>query len=207
MKRPAAILLDCGGTLIHIDVDELHETLGISKQHLRGSFQAALTIEPRVDLAEAWCLLAGCPLDATAIFASALAAPGFYRFVDPTTHQVLGDLRSRGIRIGVVANGEGQLEEELRATGLKHLIDVSIDSQVVGKEKPDPSIFESACLLLGISQSDTWFVGDDLINDFIGASRAGFALSVLFDSEEIWSALPIARVTSLAQLLDMVDAC
>lgn len=207
MRRPAAILLDCGSTLIHIDVDPLRASLGLSGRDLRVAFHAALAIEQRVDLAEAWCLLANCSLDALALFAEALAAPGFYRIIDPTTHRVLCDLRSRGIRLGVVANGEGQLEEELRTTGLHELLDVSIDSWVFGVQKPQSSIFESACKRLGISGSDAWFVGDSLVNDYIGAYRAGFARSVLFDRDNVWSALPVPRVTSLSQLVTMVDAC
>ena len=207
MRQPAAVLLDCGSTLIHIDVAALSERLEVPAQQLRAAFQAALAIETAEELAHAWCLLAGCPERMSAVFAEALAAPGFYRDVAFDTRRALEDLRSRGVRLGVVANGEGQLDEELRATGLRELVDLSVDSQLFGSPKPHRSIFESACAQLSVSMADCWFVGDSLVNDYIGSSRAGFGRSVLFDREDLWAALPVPRVTSLSQLVNMIDAC
>jgi hypothetical protein len=69
-------------------------------------------------------------------------------------------LQTKGLRLGIVSNANGQMEAEL----LRHRIcsrdghdcaevDVVIDSELVGIEKPDPAIFGLALDALGLPPS------------------------------------------------------
>jgi len=49
----------------------------------------------------------------------------------------------------------------------------SLVSGAVGIAKPDKAIFHRACSQLGIHPHEAWFVGDNPINDAIGARNAG----------------------------------
>jgi len=60
------------------------------------------------------------------------------------THDALARLRAAGLRLGVVSNSDGRVEEALAAAGLRRYFDVVIDSTVAGVEKPDPAIFRAA---------------------------------------------------------------
>jgi putative hydrolase of the HAD superfamily len=89
-------------------------------------------------------------------------------------------LRAAGVRLGIVSNANGQLEAEL----LRHRIcsrdgsdcadvDVVIDSDVVGVEKPDPAIFALALDALGLPPDHCVYLGDSIYFDVGGAQAAG----------------------------------
>lgn len=89
-------------------------------------------------------------------------------------------LRAKGLRLGIVSNANGQMEAEL----LRHRIcsrdghdcaevDVVIDSEVVGIEKPDPAIFGLALDALGLPAEQCVYLGDSVYFDIKGAQAAG----------------------------------
>lgn len=89
-------------------------------------------------------------------------------------------LRAAGVRLGIVSNANGQLEADL----LRHRIcsrdgndcadvDVVIDSDVVGIEKPDPAIFALALDALGLAAEHCVYLGDSIYFDVGGAQAAG----------------------------------
>ena len=89
-------------------------------------------------------------------------------------------LRAAGARLGIVSNANGQVEAEL----LRHRIcsrdgkdcaavDVVIDSDVVGVEKPDPAIFALAVDALGLPAEHCVYLGDSVYFDVGGARAAG----------------------------------
>ncbi|MFO0995887.1 MAG: HAD family hydrolase [Alphaproteobacteria bacterium] len=75
--------------------------------------------------------------------------------------------------LGIVSNFYGNLEGVCRETGLDGLIDVAVDSTVVGASKPEPRIFEAALRPLGVEAGACVFVGDSLHRDWVGAERLG----------------------------------
>jgi putative hydrolase of the HAD superfamily len=82
----------------------------------------------------------------------------------------------KGIRMGVVSNSSfaaATLERELDRQGILHHFDFVISSADYGVRKPDPIIFEVALRRLGIDASRTWFAGDNVGYDVIGAHSAG----------------------------------
>ncbi len=76
-------------------------------------------------------------------------------------------------RIGIVSNFYGNLANLLRAAGLSHLLDVVIDSNREGVQKPDPKIFQIALARLAMSAQEVTFVGDSYERDILPARQLG----------------------------------
>jgi putative hydrolase of the HAD superfamily len=89
------------------------------------------------------------------------------------THDALGRLKRAGLRLGVVSNSDGRVEEALAAAGLTQYFDVIVDSTVAGVEKPDPAIFRAALDALGVPPEEALYVGDMYEVDVVGANAAG----------------------------------
>jgi haloacid dehalogenase superfamily, subfamily IA, variant 3 with third motif having DD or ED/haloacid dehalogenase superfamily, subfamily IA, variant 1 with third motif having Dx(3-4)D or Dx(3-4)E len=95
------------------------------------------------------------------------------------THDALARLRAAGLRLGVVSNSDGRVEEALQVSGLRDYFDVVVDSTLAGVEKPDPAIFRAALDVLGVGASEALYVGDLYDVDVIGANAAGIPAVLL----------------------------
>lgn len=92
----------------------------------------------------------------------------------PDVLPALDALRAAGHRIGLVTNGAAVLQrDKLAAVGLEGALDPVVISSEVGVAKPDRGVFEAALALGGLEPAATWFVGDNLGVDVLGARRAG----------------------------------
>ncbi|MER6127722.1 HAD-IA family hydrolase [Streptomyces sp. NPDC001795] len=93
----------------------------------------------------------------------------------PDTVEVLGELRGRGVAVGVVSN----IGWDLRPVFREHHVDQYVDTYVLSYEhriqKPDTRLFALACDALGIAPQDTLMVGDDRRADG-GAADLGCAV-------------------------------
>ena len=106
----------------------------------------------------------------------------------PGVAAALARLGEAGVRLVVVSNADGTVEEGLTRAGLRPHFHAVIDSHVVGFEKPDPRIFAAA---LARAQSDparTLHVGDVYAADVLGARAAGLP-AVLLDPHGDWGAV------------------
>jgi putative hydrolase of the HAD superfamily len=93
---------------------------------------------------------------------------------------VLGDLRARGLKIGLVSNGARDLEEFAAHHGLE--VDAAVGSRAHGRIKPDPSIFVAALSALGTAAEETAMVGDSFEDDIEGARALGIR-GILLDRD------------------------
>ena len=115
------------------------------------------------------------------------------------THEALARLRAAGLRLGVVSNSDGRVEQALDAAGLRDYFDVVVDSALVGVEKPDPAIFRAALDALGVAPEEALYVGDLYEVDVVGARAAGIEAVLLTPVEPAarrGRAAPPARSTS-----------
>jgi putative hydrolase of the HAD superfamily len=86
---------------------------------------------------------------------------------------MLSSLKEVG-KVYLVSNAQSCFTlDELRATGLYDLFDGIIISSDVGVKKPWREIFDIAFDRFGISAGDSIYVGNDMRDDILGASRAG----------------------------------
>ena len=76
-------------------------------------------------------------------------------------------------RLAVISNNFGNTRGWCDDYGLSPLLDVIIDSTVLGIAKPDARIFEAALSELGVMPSQSIYVGDSYSADMIGGKNAG----------------------------------
>jgi putative hydrolase of the HAD superfamily len=100
-------------------------------------------------------------------------------------------LAARGVRLGIISNSDGTVEEQLRrgeicqvGEGLGVPVLAIIDSGVVGVSKPAVGIFRHALEPIGVKPERALYVGDTVRYDVRGARAAGL-VPVHFDPYEL----------------------
>jgi HAD superfamily hydrolase (TIGR01549 family) len=93
---------------------------------------------------------------------------------------VLGDLRSRGLKLGLVSNGGREISDFVAHHGLD--VDCAIASRAHGWIKPHGSIFRAALELIDAVPGEAAMVGDSVEDDIEGAAALGMR-TVLIDRE------------------------
>jgi FMN phosphatase YigB (HAD superfamily) len=58
---------------------------------------------------------------------------------------------------------------------------------------------------MGISAAETMHIGDSPLEDYRGAEKAGLG-AALIDRHDLFADEPYRRISSLAEILEMVDA-
>ncbi len=94
----------------------------------------------------------------------------------PGVVEMLDHLRTRGIRSCVISNssfGAATIERELERQDIRRYFEFVVSSADYGIRKPDALIFEAALRRMGVSAEKSWFAGDNVGYDIIGAQRAG----------------------------------
>lgn len=94
--------------------------------------------------------------------------------------QTLETLRTHGLRLGLVSNGQ----RDLVAFAAHHAlgVDAAIGSWHHGRVKPHPSIFAAALAALGLGAGEVAMVGDSPADDIAGARALGLR-AILLDRE------------------------
>jgi len=96
---------------------------------------------------------------------------------------VLAEMRRHGLRIGLISNGQRDLEEFAEHHGLD--VDVACGSLAHGRIKPHPSIFEAALAALGVEVGEAVMIGDSYRDDIEGARALGMR-AILVDREGVY---------------------
>jgi len=218
----AAVLFDAGNTLLFLDYERLAREVGpavgvpLTAQGLEAqSSEAALQLE-RSDTSdhdrasrylESLFLLAGVPREKLGLVRDTLlrlhGERHLWSAMHPGTPAALARMRQAGLRLGVVSNSDGRVEEALTAAGIRANFEVIVDSRLVGFEKPDPRIFQAALEPLGIAPEGALYVGDIYEVDVIGARRAGMDV-VLLDPAGNHAGRDVQTVSSIAAVADLI---
>jgi HAD superfamily hydrolase (TIGR01662 family) len=93
---------------------------------------------------------------------------------------VLDELRRHGLKIGLVTNGQRDLDEFVAHHGLD--VDAKVGSKAHGKIKPHPSIFVAALQELDARPDEAAMVGDSFEDDIEGARALGMR-AILLDRD------------------------
>jgi HAD superfamily hydrolase (TIGR01662 family) len=96
------------------------------------------------------------------------------------TLPVLEELRRHRIRIGLVTNGQRDLDEFVEHHRLE--VDAKVGSKAHGRIKPDPSIFVAALAELDATPEESVMVGDSYEDDIEGARALGIR-AILLDRD------------------------
>ena len=204
-SRPTlrAVLFDAGNTLVFLDYARLAEgvgsALGVSltgpglSRHVAAASRA-MELASGTDqhraaaYLEALFLLGGVPRERLSEVRDCLGRMHRERHlwssVGERSAQSLERLRAAGLRLGVVSNSDGRVEQALEAAGLRQYFDAVVDSALVGVEKPDPRIFLAALDALGVAPAEALYVGDLYEVDIVGARAAGMDAVLLGRPED-----------------------
>ena len=92
--------------------------------------------------------------------------------VFPGAHELLSELKSRGLKLGVISNWSERLEVLLERTELACYFDVVVCSATEKMEKPDPALFHLALERMGVKPGQALHTGDHPEQDG-GAAAVG----------------------------------
>ena len=133
----------------------------------------------------------------------------------PGADAVLKKLHDDGYTVALVADGEWEsFQNVYRENGLGDCFDAWIVSEVVGKQKPEPIMFENAYEALGLTEADKRrivMIGNNLKKDIAGANRQGLTSIWLdwspryFHSVEEPDWQPDYTVKTPAELLPLLE--
>ncbi|MCY3741871.1 MAG: HAD family hydrolase [Candidatus Poribacteria bacterium] len=87
-------------------------------------------------------------------------------------------------QLAVISNNFGNTRGWCDEYGLTPLLEVIIDSTVLGIAKPDARIFEAALSELGVVPAHAIYVGDSYAADMVGGKNAGLWTAWLVGNEE-----------------------
>ncbi|AEV88639.1 putative HAD-hydrolase [Actinoplanes sp. SE50] len=91
----------------------------------------------------------------------------------PEAIRVLGQLRARGYRLGLLSDCSSELCEAWPDTPYAPMIDTPVFSWREGCRKPDPRLYAAVAARLDVAPAECWFVGDGGSREHDGARRAG----------------------------------
>ncbi|MEO5632369.1 HAD family hydrolase [Gaiella sp.] len=109
---------------------------------------------------------------------------------------VIASLREHRLSIGLISNGQRDLEEF--ATHHQLRVDCAVGSKAHGRAKPHASIFECALSTLGVTVPEAVMVGDSVKDDIEGARALGMR-AILVDRDDLYPG-ERDRITDLFQL-------
>ena len=92
----------------------------------------------------------------------------------PGALDTLRSLRSSGIRLGLITNGDAAGQRaKVQKAGLEPLFDSILVAGEFGAAKPDPRVFLHTLERLHAESHEAWMVGDNLYADIGGAQGVG----------------------------------
>lgn len=122
----------------------------------------------------------------------------------PHAYDVLDELRSRGVKLGIVTNGWMEAQTQtLRELDLPRRVDDVVISKAVGLSKPDPHIYRLALERLSVEASQCWFVGDFPRNDVWGPRQVGMKAAFLQTVHALGGEQPDAVLRDLRDVLTL----
>ena len=128
----------------------------------------------------------------------------------PHVDEVLGEMRSRGVPMGVVTSkGRTAFGMGSRLIGLDRYIEVTVTADDVDLHKPHPKPLEVCAERLGIRVGRTMYLGDS-VHDVTAALRAGsIAVAALwggmFTEEALIASGPDYALQEIRQLLALME--
>ncbi|SDK22613.1 HAD family hydrolase [Sediminibacillus albus] len=128
-------------------------------------------------------------------------------YIYEETFQVLDQLKE-SYQLILLTNGSPDLQHtKLQLSPeIPPYFDQIVISGDFGKGKPDPAIFEHALQFVSAEKDEVLMVGDNLMTDILGASRAGIT-SVWINRQEAQAkeVIPSYEITSLDELFPIIQ--
>ena len=121
-----------------------------------------------------------------------------WSYVLPGVPEALEELRALGLRLVVVSNSDGSVEQVLVNLGMRPYLERVFDSHIVGYEKPDPRFFQHALDETDANSATTLHIGDIYAADIEGGRAAGVH-TALVDPFDDWEGVDCTRFRDLTE--------
>jgi putative hydrolase of the HAD superfamily len=132
----------------------------------------------------------------------------------PEAVPVLADLRRRGLRTAVVSDCWYELPAFLPDLPVAALLDTCVYSVDVGRCKPHPDMYLTACARLDVEPYECLYVGDGGSHELSGAAAVGIpavrlnapdlAGHLVFATDDDWTGPVIASLDEVPALLERI---
>jgi putative hydrolase of the HAD superfamily len=215
--RYRAVIFDLWQTLVPWNMDEgnrfydrMADTAGVERGRFREAWLGARSSRETGPIADHLReLLAGLEVDGEIDELIQLRREWTKHSLVPRPDALptLGELRSRGHRLGLISVCSQDVPEVWEETLLAGTLDELVFSCDVGISKPDPRIYEIACERLGVEPAECLFVGDGANDELPGAERVGMTAiqlrppgEELTDSGKAWTGASVEHLRELLEL-------
>ena len=203
-----AIVFDLDNTLIdrqraftEMLKDRIELTLPEDKKHLKeqaiqdilmwddnGTVSRSVSFKKYCDKYEVTCMTS----EELSTYWTTISGSVVYLFDDVI--DVIAYLKAK-YRLAILTNGSPiSQRRKLESTGILNMFELSVVSGEVGIDKPDPRIFGVMCERLNVKPQDCLYVGDNYVNDVLGARNAG------------WNAIYLNRLRLASDETQMIDS-
>lgn len=122
----------------------------------------------------------------------------------PETRSTLVELRSRGIRLGVISNFDSRLFSILDGFDIAQFFDPVVISTRAGAAKPEQGIFSLALTQAQVEAQESLHVGDSYEADIIGAQTAGLTPIFIGRRAHQREATAYSTISNLREVLDII---
>ena len=120
--------------------------------------------------------------------------------LEENCREILADLMSRKLKLGVISNFDSRLFDLLREFEIEDYFDAVIISSHAPAAKPSPLIFQYALRAIGSQAEGSIHVGDSTRGDYEAARSAGLS-ALLYDPEDRHADWPDERrIRSLTEV-------
>jgi putative hydrolase of the HAD superfamily len=125
----------------------------------------------------------------------------------PGAVEALRTFRERGVRLGLITNGEAALQRrKVERFGLAPYFDYMLIEGEFGVGKPDERVYRHALQQLDASPEDTWMVGDNLEWDVGAPQRLGiFGIWLDFAGSGLPEGSPVQPDRIIRALSELVE--
>ena len=181
--------------------DRIELTLPEDKRHLKeqaiqdilmwddnGTVSRSVSFKKYCDKYEVTCMTS----EELSTYWTTISGSVVYLFDDVI--EVIAYLKDK-YRLAILTNGSPVSQRrKLESTGILNLFELSVVSGEVGIDKPDPRIFDVMCDRLNVKPEECLYIGDNYVNDVLGARNAG------------WNAIYLNRLHLESDESQMIDS-